>query len=205
MESYNEIIIENLFERDKVYIDADPPRNTSEALVQSVAMLEAIANGKSFGAIHFHEKLLEFKRVLAAAAMIVLFCCGIGHAQGVVDVTQPEITVVQLPAKPESRAEHREFVIEAGVMAASWAFDTAATQHSFNADPAIIEGGWIFPGSRSTAKVMGMWAIVDVGTAVVALEWKNHVHNKYLHPLWRVPMAWRIYGHTSLGIHDLKY
>ena len=46
-------------------------------------------------------------------------------------------------------------------------------------------------------KVMGAWAAVDVGAAAAAYEWKKHVHNRYLHPLWRVPMFVGTIGHDQ--------
>lgn len=99
-----------------------------------------------------------------------------------------------LPAKPEprlaatERGAGREFWLEAGAMGAAWTMDTVSTHECFAADPTRHEVGGLFDGSRSTAKVMAAWGAVDVAAALTAYEWKNHVRNRILHPLWRVPM-----------------
>jgi hypothetical protein len=110
-----------------------------------------------------------------------------------------------LPDKPQpaGRVADREFWAEAGAMGAAWTADTITTAHDFSQSPLDHEGGYLFNGSRSTAKVMGAWAAVDVGAAVAAYEWKKHVHNRYLHPLWRVPMAFMAVNHNEAMIHNL--
>lgn len=101
------------------------------------------------------------------------------------------------PAAHVSTVETKLYWAEVGTMAAAWTADTITTHQAFSANPATHEGGPFFPGTRSTAKVMGAWAAIDVGAAVAAYEWKQHVHNRYLHPLWHVFMAERIYGHVG--------
>jgi len=113
-----------------------------------------------------------------------------------------------LPDKPEPRyvagkvrtADH-EYWIEAGAFAAAWTLDGISTQ---TADPRAREAGLFFPGTRSTAKIMGAWAAVDIGAAVVAYEWKKHVRNRFLHPLWRVPMPAGTVGHDYSAIGNFS-
>lgn len=111
-----------------------------------------------------------------------------------------------LPDKPQPRTVDKTFLIEAGAMAAAWTADTVSTHQIFSESPYYHEMGYFSPGSRNTAKIMGEWAIVDVGAAVAAYEWKKHVHNRYLHPLWHGFMLQRIEAHTVGGaIHNWTY
>jgi hypothetical protein len=108
----------------------------------------------------------------------------------------------ELPIKPEPQprahtAANREFWVEAGAMGAAWTMDTVSTSQLFAGRSYKHETGWIYYGSRSTPKIMGTWAAIDLGTLVIAYEWKRHVRNRYLNPLWRAPMAWRTFGHTQ--------
>ena len=111
-----------------------------------------------------------------------------------------------LPDKPEpqiqtkSRTADREFWIEAGALGAGWTLDTVSTAKVLSENSGMHEVGGLFHGSRSTAKVMGAWAAVDVGAAVAAYEWKKHVHNRYLHPLWRAPMFVGTIGHDQAAV-----
>lgn len=68
--------------------------------------------------------------------------------------------------------------------------------------PRTATSWYLFPGSRSTAQVMGAWAAVDVGAAVAGYEWKKHVRNRYLHPLWHAFMLYRIDEHAGAAIHN---
>jgi hypothetical protein len=108
-----------------------------------------------------------------------------------------------LPKKPEPTI-NTEFKIEAVVMGAAWLADTVSTHDWIRACPTCVETGGLFNGSRSTPKIMGAWAAVDIGSGVLAYEWKKHVHNKYLHPLWRIPMIIRTEGHTSAAIGNWR-
>lgn len=111
-----------------------------------------------------------------------------------------------LPDKPEpvlrvtSRTADAVYWTEVGTMAAAWTADTVYTDKLF-ATHRFHEGGYLFQGSHSTAQVMGAWAAVDVGAAVAAYEWKKHVHNRYLHPLWHAFMIYRIDEHAGGAIH----
>jgi hypothetical protein len=113
-----------------------------------------------------------------------------------------------LPDKPEARyaagkvhTADREYWIEAGAFATAWTLDGISTH---NADPRAREAGIFFPGTRSTAKIMGAWAAVDIGAAVVSYEWKKHVRNRFLHPLWRVPMLAGTFGHDYSAIGNFS-
>lgn len=112
-----------------------------------------------------------------------------------------------LPDKPQPQpAGHvadREFWIDAGALGAAWTADTISTHYAFAAAPNHMEGGFIFHNSRSVPKIMGAWAAVDVGAVVASYEWKQHVHNRYLHPLWRVPLFVGIIGHDTSAIQNL--
>lgn len=114
-----------------------------------------------------------------------------------------------LPDKPQPqtavRVADKGFWIEAGTMAGAWTADTVSTHDYFARYPAGREMGYLFPGSRSTAKVMGAWAAVDVGAAVAAYEWKKHVRNRYLHPLWHVFMVQRIEAHSEGALGNFTH
>ena len=105
-----------------------------------------------------------------------------------------------LPAKPVPRTQvhvaDREFKVTVGVFAGAWAADTASTARWVAACSRCVEGGGILNGSRNVPAIMGLWAAVDAGAVVGAYEWKAHVHNRYLHPLWRVPLYVGIAGHV---------
>ena len=84
--------------------------------------------------------------------------------------------------------EDREFGMDTVALGAAWTMDTLSTHQSFARCSSCIESGGLFDGSRSTAKIMGAWALVDLGAVIVSYEWKRHVRNRWLHPLWRVPL-----------------
>lgn len=112
-----------------------------------------------------------------------------------------------LPDKPEPvakvRTADKEFWIETGGMAAAWTADTITTHNSFAENPAHHEVGELFTGTRSTAKVMGAWALIDIAAGITAYEWKGHITNRYLHPLWRLPVLLRSEDHIQSGIGNL--
>ncbi|SRR6266700_264758 len=111
-----------------------------------------------------------------------------------------------LPNKPEPQyqgkvhAADREFWIEAGALGTAWTLDAVSTHQAFAAGPHRSEAGMFFKGSRSVLEIMGAWAAVDIGAAVTAYEWKKHVRNRYLHPLWRIPMLVGAIGHDQAAI-----
>jgi hypothetical protein len=114
-----------------------------------------------------------------------------------------------LPDKPEPRyaagkvhTADREYWIEAGAFATAWTLDTVSTHDAFAVSTTRHENGGLFNGSRSVPKIMGAWAAVDIGAAVTAYEWKKHVKNRYLHPLWRVPMLVGTFGHDRSAIQN---
>lgn len=108
-----------------------------------------------------------------------------------------------LPDKPSPSPVHRperagrEFWIDASALAAAWTLDTISTAQVFAHCRTCSEGGGLFNGERSTAKSQAAWGGVDVASAILAYEWKRRVHNKWLHPLWRVPMLIRTAEHTE--------
>jgi hypothetical protein len=102
--------------------------------------------------------------------------------------------------QPAGHVVDKEFQVEAAVLGGAWMADTISTHSAFAGSPRNMEGGLLFYNSRSTPQVMGAWAAVDVGTMFAAYEWKKHVHNRYLHPLWRVIPAVAIIGHTRSAV-----
>lgn len=107
-------------------------------------------------------------------------------------------------SRDSKRVVDREFAIEFAALVGAWTVDTIST-HGWIADcSACAEIGGLARGSRSTLKIMGENALVDAGLVLVAYEWKQRVHNKYLHPLWRVPMAFGTQGHVRAIIHNLN-
>jgi hypothetical protein len=127
----------------------------------------------------------------------------------------PEVMVTRLSTKPEPikhvKTANREFWLDTSALATGWTMDTISTNQRFNwcdqhygtrlgKQPGCFEGGGLFNGTRSTAKIMGADAAIDIGAIVFAYEWKKHVHNKYLHPLWRVPLLLQAGGHVQAAI-----
>ena len=110
----------------------------------------------------------------------------------------------QVPDKPQPRVADREFWIEAGAMGAAWTADTWSTHDWMQDSPYHYEVGGFFNGTRDTWKPSLAWGAVNIGSAILGYEWKKRVHNRYLHPLWRVPMLWRIGAHTQAAIHNWR-
>ena len=109
-----------------------------------------------------------------------------------------------LPDKPQpqpvSHVADREFWADTAMLGAAWTADTITTHNAFAASTRNMEGGLLFYNSRSTPQVMGAWAAVDVAAMVTAYEWKRHVHNRYLYPLWRAFPVIGTIGHTRSAI-----
>lgn len=136
------------------------------------------------------QKRAALRRLRMTSVITVLVLTGVSvHAQ-------------DLPDKPEPRTADREFWIQAGGMATAWTMDTVSTSQLYAACPTCHEVGGFFNGTQDTTKIMAAWAAVDVGTAVLAYEWKRHVHNRYLHPLWRVPMAISTFDHSRAAFKN---
>jgi hypothetical protein len=110
----------------------------------------------------------------------------------------------ELPSKPEPRTADRQFIIEAAAMGTAWTMDTISTHQSNVAHPNFYEVGYLCYGSRNTPKIMAAWAGVDLGVIAISYTWKRYVHNKYLAPLWRVPMAISTLGHTHAAIGNWR-
>jgi hypothetical protein len=122
-----------------------------------------------------------------------------------------------LPDKPEpqSKTADKEFVIDLSALATAWTLDTISTSQRFGwcqsrygttvgYQPDCFESGGFFNGTRDTAKIMGAWAAVDIGAAVLSYELKKHVHNRYLHPLWRLPLLIGAEQHTQAAIGNWR-
>jgi hypothetical protein len=121
-----------------------------------------------------------------------------------------------LPDRPQPRTADKEFVIDASALATAWTLDTISTNQRFewcqkhyrNAlghQPDCFENGGFFDGTRDTAKIMAAWAGVDAAAVIGSYEWKKHVHNKYLHFLWRVPLLVGTERHTQAAIENWGY
>lgn len=122
------------------------------------------------------------------------------------DKPEPQARFVQserLPARGAFALKtDRDCWIDASTMVAAWTVDAVSTHELFAAHANSYEGGGLFNGSRSTAKVMAAWAGVDAGMGFAAYEWKNHVHNRYLHPLWRAFFVAPIVWHLQAAQHN---
>jgi hypothetical protein len=160
------------------------------------------------------EKGNKMKVILATIALALMavieaqaqdLAVGDAYFQSLPDKPQPHINShhkTEFAGKSYGHTADREFKIQVAGMVTAWTLDTIATQQGFNQDSRRIEHGGLFNGSRSTAEVMGAWAVIDLGVAVGSYEWKRHVHNKYLHLFWRVPMMSSSYIHTNAAIGD---
>jgi hypothetical protein len=105
-----------------------------------------------------------------------------------------------LPEKPQPRTADAHFWLEVGAMGAAWTMDTVSTHQLWQRCTGCIEDGGFFNGERSTAKSQAAWGGIDVAALMLGYEWKKHVHNRYLHPLWRVPMLYRSEAHAQAAI-----
>jgi hypothetical protein len=132
------------------------------------------------------------KRLLLLVALCALPCFA-GETAILPDKPEPQV-------QAKVRMADREFWIEAGALGTAWTLDAISTHSAFSANPTRHEEGGLFNGSRSVGKIMGAWAAVDIGATVAAYEWKKHVKNRYLHPLWRVPMLVGTIGHDRAAI-----
>jgi hypothetical protein len=111
-----------------------------------------------------------------------------------------------LPDKPE-RADpviDREFMAETAGAAIGWGMDVASTSQVFGACASCFENGNIRHGSRNTAAIAGEGAAIDLGGIILSYEWKKHVHNRFLHPLWRIPLLFIGEQHTAAAIGNWK-
>lgn len=118
---------------------------------------------------------------------LVLTTCGVVAAD----------TLPNKPVPVPSRTVDRDFVVEAGALAAAWTTDAVTTQRWIAGCAPCVEGGGLLNGSRDGAAIMGAWAAVDIGAVVVAYELKRHVRNKWLNWVWRGPLIFQIEGHTQ--------
>ena len=107
-----------------------------------------------------------------------------------------------LPDKPAATKETKEFWISTAAVAAAWSADAVTTSEAFARCRNCDESGGLFNGTRNVPEIMGAWAAVDAGLVVLSYEVKQHVHNKYIHPLWRVPLYVRIEAHTQAAVHN---
>lgn len=147
------------------------------------------------------------RRIIAIAFALGIF---VSPALGQ-DLALGESYARTLPNKPQAQfagkpaTADREFWIEAGAMGAAFTLDEVSTAQLLASNPSTMEVGYLAYGSRNIAKISGEAALVDAGAVVVAYEWKRHIHNKYLHPLWRVPMAFRTVAHTQGAVHNWTF
>lgn len=126
----------------------------------------------------------KIKLKLGIATLLLSACASGASAQSLLpDKPSPS------PARHAERAPAgREFWLEAASLGAAWTLDTISTAQTYAHCPTCVEAGGLFNGERSTAKSQAAWGGIDIGAVVLAYEWKRRVHNKWLHPLWRVPM-----------------
>lgn len=120
-----------------------------------------------------------------------------------------------LPDKPQAqektRTADREFFLDSSALAVGWTLDTVSTAQRFDwcdahygtrtgYQPDCFENGGFFNNTRDTGKIMVAWAAVDVAAVISSYEWKKHVHNRWLHPLWRVPLLVGAAGHSRSAV-----
>lgn len=111
-----------------------------------------------------------------------------------------------LPFKPQPQTVDLEFRVDTAALGTGWMLDTISTAQaqSHCNEGRCYEGGGLLNGYHSPASIMGTWAAIDVGAVVLSYEWKKHVHNRYLHPLWRVPLLIGTEQHTSAAIGNWR-
>lgn len=152
-------------------------------------------------------KWLLWMKSFLRIAMVCAALAGIRCSADVLpDKPQPQghgLRSERLPARG-AFAVRNEFWIEAGALGAAWSADTVSTHELLAANPNVYEVGGLFNGSRSTPKVMAAWAGVDLGMGFAAYEWKNHVHNRLLHPFWRAFLAVPIEWHIQAAVHNRR-
>lgn len=116
----------------------------------------------------------------------------------------------ELPAKVESITKpagrvhyaNKEYWLYVAALGTAWTMDTVSTHDVFSRYQNVHEGGVFFTGTRDTPKIMGAYALFDFGCAVGSYEMKRHIHNRYLHPLWRLPMLWQTGQHLDGSISN---
>ena len=99
----------------------------------------------------------------------------------------------------------REFWIDVSALAGAWTFDTITTHQWITNCSSCREAGGLANGSRSMPRIMAENVALDAGLAVLGYEWKKHVHNKYLRPLWRVPILYQAQEHVRDGIYNRQH
>lgn len=144
---------------------------------------------------------------LAAIATVIFVLPGPARAQ---DGSPRSPTGVSMLPAGHVRIADREFWTYTAIEGGSWLTDTISTRQGFawcdrHPERHCVEGGLLFPGSRSTVKIMGAWAAVDVGAALTSYEWKKHVTNRWLHPLWRVPLWFQSQAHVRAAAANWSF
>lgn len=113
-----------------------------------------------------------------------------------------------LPDKPKPVID-REFKIQVISLGAAYTFDVLSTKHWLANCPQTnlkcVERGYFGNGTRSMPKITLELAAFDGAMVVLAYEWKKHVRNKYLHPLWRIPMLYQVQAHTMAAVGSYRH
>lgn len=91
----------------------------------------------------------------------------------------------ELPSKPVA---NKEFIIEAAAAGTALALDLDSTARNFSRCSTCYELSWPMRGERSVPKIAVSITAFDAAAVFASYEWKKHVKNKYLNPLWRVPL-----------------
>lgn len=139
------------------------------------------------------QRRAALRRIRLAPLLMVLVLTGLSaHAD-------------ELPSKPQPRTADKEFWIETAAMSTAWTLDGISTHYAHDRCLTCTEQGYFFRGTRAQMKPLIAWGLIDVGAAVLSYEWKRHVHNKYLHPLWRIPIGQRTFAHSEGAINNWRY
>lgn len=105
-----------------------------------------------------------------------------------------------LPDRPRPHTADAEFIATSGALVGAWTADAISTDSIFDAGGS--EHGAIFHNSRNAAQVMGGLAAVDAGAVITSYEWKKHVHCKWAHWAWRIPLYVQIGAHSEGAAHN---
>jgi hypothetical protein len=103
-----------------------------------------------------------------------------------------------------SQTADREFKIEAAALVASNLADTVSTAQAFHRCSTCIEANRWYGGDRNMTKISLSSLAIDLGVASLSYEWKRHIHNRWLHPLWRAGLILQTESHTQAAIHNWR-
>jgi hypothetical protein len=167
--------------------------------------------------ISWTEKAVKTKLAFALAIILLVFGGSSAFAHEIAGASSPNGQVQSAEVQHVDRfrvnrftrdakpVAEREFWIDVSALAGAWTFDTITTHQWITNCSSCKEAGGLANGSRSMPRIMAENAALDAGLAVLGYEWKKRVHNKYLHPLWRVPILYQAQEHVRDGIYNRQH